>query len=467
MDYPRSLLGLLALPCLLACGDEPAGPGPTAGSSAPPAGSSAPIAGSNPAPAAPCAPDESAPVAPRDAYQQWTKVEVPGASCSDGSPYKFFVNYSQTSNNLLVMFEYGASCWDYATCTACGLSSFCESSLLRGTTNTTGIDDEHMASRTASYALIAPLYGDESAFRGWNKVYIPYCTGDMQMGSKVTEYVSPDGSERLSYKHVGHTNMLAVSSWLNTSFSVVPRLAVVGVSSGGTAALVNYHLLRSRIRGVQCGYLLNDSGPLFSSAGRSGSFQQALRAAYDVEPLLTLIGTDLGADAATALRSDLGRFSDVLARAYPRDRFATALFQGDLNYLFLSYDSVTPGAPYSELAAAWLADLTALRATHDAHPNLAYYMPYFRVDTCSHGLLTPPIRHLDLLLSQQATIWHGTEIAEDGSSMPGCITTLVDTGKPLVSHFEQQHTDGAFGDDGIMDCRAKGTTTAEAVGKGP
>jgi hypothetical protein len=243
----------------------------------------------------------------------------------------------------------------------------------------------------------------------------------------------------------------------------VPRLAVLGTSSGGTAALANYHLLRSRIRGTQCGYLLNDSGPLFPAAGRSGPLQQALSAAYDLEPLLTLIGSELGTDAAAALRSDLGRFPDVLARAYPRDRFATALFQGDLNYLFFSYDSITPGAPYAELSAAWQADLTALRAEHDARANLAYYMPYFRVDACSDGLLTPPIRHLDLLVMQQATVWLGTDIAEDGGTMPGFLATLVDNTKPLVSHFEQLHTDGAFGEDGITDCRAKGTTQAMAV----
>jgi len=130
------------------------------------------------------------------------------------------------------------------------------------TTNTTGIDDAHIDAYVSFYAITAPLFGDDSAFRGWNKVYIPYCTGDMQMGSKVGAYVNPDDNKPFQYKHVGHQNMVAVSGWMNTTFPAVPRLAMFGVSSGGTAALANYHLFRSRIRATQCGYLLNDSGPL-------------------------------------------------------------------------------------------------------------------------------------------------------------------------------------------------------------
>jgi hypothetical protein len=289
----------------------------------------------------------------------------------------------------------------------------------------------------------------------------------MQMGSRVTEYVSGDGSERIPWRHVGHQNVLAASTWIDSTFPVVPRLVVLGVSSGGTAALANYHLLRSRIRGAQCGYLLNDSGPLFSGAGRSAPLHQALRNAYDVEPLIAMIGTDLGAAAADALRADFGRWTDVLAQAYPRDRFATALFQGDLNYLVFSYDSIAPGAPYAELVTSWHADLTALRTEHDGRPNLAYYMPYFRTDFCSHALLTPPVRHIDLVLGQQATVWHGTDIAEDGSTLPDFIAALLDNTTALTSRFEQLHTDGAFGHDGIMECRAQGTTFTEPIAAPP
>ena len=52
----------------------------------------------------------------RDAYDTWIKVEPPGVTCGDGSPYKMFVNYSNQSDNLVVVFEPGGACWDYDSC---------------------------------------------------------------------------------------------------------------------------------------------------------------------------------------------------------------------------------------------------------------------------------------------------------------------------------------------------------------
>lgn len=407
----------------------------------------------------PCTPDESAPVPERASYDTWTLVELPGTSCSDGSPYRFFANYSHTSNNVLIMFEYGASCWDYESCSRCGLSTFCQSAKLAGFTNNTGISTGHMDSHASYYALTAPSVGDPSAFRGWNIVYLPYCTGDMQMGSRAAVYTGADGTQ-LPYQHAGHDNMLLASSWIDQTFPTVPRLAVLGVSSGGTAALVNYHLLRSRIKGAQCGYLLNDSGPLFSSAGASGALHRTLQDAYNVEPLIQMLGKDLGPEAADAIHNDFGAWATVLAKAYPRDRLTTALFQHDLNYLFFSYDSIAPGAPYADLARAWQADLVALKAQHDSHANLAYFMPSFRPDNCSHALVIPPISHLRELVAGQLSLWFGTEIADDGTDLAAFMRALVNDAIPLRSHFEAADTDGEFGEDGIEACRTMGTTTA-------
>ena len=41
----------------------------------------------------------------------WVKYEPPGASCSDGSPYAFYVQFSETgSENLLLYFQAGGVC---------------------------------------------------------------------------------------------------------------------------------------------------------------------------------------------------------------------------------------------------------------------------------------------------------------------------------------------------------------------
>ena len=53
---------------------------------------------------------------PRESYDTWLKVEPPGVVCGNNSQYKFFVNYSNTTDNLVVVFEPGGACWDYDSC---------------------------------------------------------------------------------------------------------------------------------------------------------------------------------------------------------------------------------------------------------------------------------------------------------------------------------------------------------------
>ena len=53
----------------------------------------------------------------RDVYETWVKVEPPGVVCGNNTPYKFFVNFSDKSDNLVVVLEPGGACWDYDSCT--------------------------------------------------------------------------------------------------------------------------------------------------------------------------------------------------------------------------------------------------------------------------------------------------------------------------------------------------------------
>jgi hypothetical protein len=219
------------------------------------------------APVTPCVADESAPVPERASYAEWQKVELPGTTCSDASQYKFFVQYSRTSNDVLVLFEFGASCWDYESCTTCGLSTFCATAQLKGYTNQHGIADT----------------------------------------------------------------------------------------------------------------------------------------------------------------------------------------------------SVSSGKPYAELAADWQADLALLRGEYAGQRNLAYYMPYFRADSCSHIVTLPATQHLTGLVQGTTSPWFGSEIAEDGSDVSTFTRELLDDALPLHSHFERSHSDGEYDATGIMDCRTQGTTMALPV----
>ena len=45
----------------------------------------------------------------RGSYDTWEEIELPGTVCGNDSQYKFWINYSDTSDNLAVVFEPGGA----------------------------------------------------------------------------------------------------------------------------------------------------------------------------------------------------------------------------------------------------------------------------------------------------------------------------------------------------------------------
>src|SRR5262245_21421430 len=59
-------------------------------------------------------------------YFTWETVTLPassGASCGDGSPYRFFVNRTPFNKDLVVSYEGGGACWDQQSCLGQGALS--------------------------------------------------------------------------------------------------------------------------------------------------------------------------------------------------------------------------------------------------------------------------------------------------------------------------------------------------------
>lgn len=394
----------------------------------------------------PCVPDESAPPAQRDSYGQWIKVELPDTMCSNGSQYKFWVNYSNTSNNLAIMFEGGGACWDYSSCTG--------EMGIRGAANPNGLDDNH----GDSLALMYPIWTDlglgerdgvpYNMMATWNRVVIPYCTGDVYAGNIVQQYTSSDGSDTITYRHVAQPNMQKMVAWLDEQFPEVPRLFVGGCSAGGTGALVNYHLIRKEMQGVQCGYLMDDSGPIFPTYPNdsySRPLHQKIREAWNTDATIDLYADELeaiyGKETIDYIREvDLGVISEFLAAQYPRDRLSLTVFRWDFNYSLYSYESFYNEPPNQEIFEMWGSDLEDMMAQYDLYPNLAYYIPFARPDICSHCLSVPPTDHLGQYLG--GSPYYGTEIEEQGVDLFDFYLHLLDDATPLRSYREQNPPEG-------------------------
>jgi hypothetical protein len=397
----------------------------------------------------PCVADESAPV-PADRCttdpnnttlppcSTWVKVELPGTVCSDGSQFKFFVNYSNTSNDLEVNFEPGGACWDYDSCSGAGG--------VRGAANTTGIPDDHMT----DYQYLNFLRRTtDNPVQNYNMVFVSYCTGDVHIGDNVATYTSSGpvdggtgegGVGELTYIHAGHANTLAVIGWLQKTFATVPRLFVTGCSAGGAGAILNYAFIREGMgENVQCSYLLDDSGPIFHSNGPSMQLDETIRMSWNTDSVLDTLDGKIPISIPD-LKNDYGLINTAVAQEYPHDRLSLVAYRMDLNYSLYSYQRFFPGSTEAQIHALWWQDLQSLMTTYDAQANLSYYLPFFRSDNCSHCVSIPPIGNPPLEPTDTTEVlnapWTGSGIAADMIDLKQFSEDLLDDTKPLKSYVE-------------------------------
>ncbi|MEO8698531.1 MAG: pectin acetylesterase-family hydrolase [Kofleriaceae bacterium] len=306
---------------------------------------------------------------PRDSYEEWVKIEPPGALCGNNTQYKIFANFSAKSDNLVVVFEPGGACWDYESCAG--------KSGIRGAANPDGIPDDHWELAP----FISPFlsrFDDTNPSRDWNMIYVPYCTGDVHTGNNIVTYTSTEPTDpALEFHHDGHDDVQKVVSWIDSSFTRVPKLLVTGCSAGGVGALVNYRFLRSGIRAVEKGYLIDDSGPVFPSSGFSQPMHSMIRSAWNLDSLQPVMPPGFNLD-------DMGTVNTALADEFPDDRLSTTFFRRDMNFSLYSYERFYNFPPKAEILRMWEADTQLLVSEYETRPNLNYFIPYYRDINDSH-----------------------------------------------------------------------------------
>ena len=148
-------------------------------------------------------------------YFQWEMVELPpetGAACGDGSPYRFFVNRTPLSKDIVISYEGGGACWDQKACLGEGHLS---------AANPNGIPADYMQSANVAFGLVTPFTArndpaQQVQTQSWNMVFLPYCTGDVHSGSKVAVYDDAyPATPRVEY-HRGQANVTAAAQWLRS-----------------------------------------------------------------------------------------------------------------------------------------------------------------------------------------------------------------------------------------------------------
>lgn len=331
-------------------------------------------------------------------YFQWELVELPvesGASCGNGSPYRFFVNRTPLSKDVTMVYEGGGACWDQKACLGEGKLA---------ATNPDGIPVDYMKSINVAFGLVTPFNARNSPqavqTQSWNMVFLPYCTGDVHSGSKVTVYddAYPD-RPRVQY-HAGAANIEAAANWLRANLGQPRHMMLTGYSAGGVGSTTTYALVRSIMAPTGKATLLADSGPLVPAPQGSSpddypaiKLHDTIRSVWgldDPQGLVTrFAGLIDGFDP-----TNLGSVNGALARTFPDDRFGFMVFTRDTNFSAFSYekfysdisDAPNPVAYREALFGRWWPDLQRWAADLDGHANVDYYNPYFRNFNQSHCL---------------------------------------------------------------------------------
>ncbi len=183
-----------------------------------------------------CAPAEEAPEpvdleAPlADLTEGWNTI-TPGGSttCSDGSPFRFFVRKAD-STRLVFYLQGGGSCWNAETCDPRS----------RRTYTRTAIEEIRSPSGAAPEegALhgIAAFNHPENPFADHSFVFVPYCTGDVHIGDRDTVYEVPATEEeparQVTIHHRGYTNGRAALDWTYEHFPGPETVFITGSSAG-------------------------------------------------------------------------------------------------------------------------------------------------------------------------------------------------------------------------------------------
>jgi hypothetical protein len=310
----------------------------------------------------------------------WQKVALPGAVCGDGSQYKFFVNRTG-SPNLVIMLEGGGACWDYDTCSG-------RAGVL-GAANPNGIPDDYIAQFKAKY--VSPIVNGadpglpgrartDLATKGWNVVYMPYCTGDVHVGNNDALYVDPTGAQPpLAWHHHGYQNTRMAIDWLHAQFPAIGKLLVTGFSAGGIGTSAAYWFIRNGLAPAR-GYMINDSGPAFpapSASYYSRPLHDKIRASWALDPVLNLL-------PATFDRNDFGTLNRMVALAFPGDQLAYTGYTRDYNYSRFSYERFLTPNDEGSIHAYWLVDQNDLVAELSRYPNYSIFIPYHRPINASH-----------------------------------------------------------------------------------
>jgi len=162
------------------------------------------------------------------AEDRWQTIEPGGETgCALGGAYRFHVRRADPAR-LMIFFNGGGACWSARTCQEPGEGDLF---MYRWSADPGSGNDPREFS--GAFDLDHP----DNPFRDWSQVFVPYCTGDIHLGTRVHEYAPEDGSP-LSVRHLGLANAMAALGHVFETHPAPERVFVAGASAGALSSPV-------------------------------------------------------------------------------------------------------------------------------------------------------------------------------------------------------------------------------------
>lgn len=273
----------------------------------------------------------------------WTKIEPGGETrCAHNTDFAFWVRPGSI-NKLLVYFQGGGGCWNGSTCQVG--SNFYDPAV--------GENDS-----PAPRGGILNFNHPDNPFADYHAVYVPSCTGDIYLGSKVQTYQSDDGEDFDIYHH-GFVNLNAAVTWAFEHVLAPESVFVTGCSAGSIGSIraaphLIHHYPEAEVvqLGDSLGFLFDEPTAVDQLYGTHQSFPDWIPEFSDFDP-----------NAFT-----MTDFYNTVAAAYPDTRFAQ--YNTERDSVQVRFHVAGGAAP--ETFAASLAN--AISAIHQESPNFRSYM---------------------------------------------------------------------------------------------
>jgi Pectinacetylesterase len=194
--------------------------------------------------------------------QAWKRI-VPGGDCqcSDGSEFRLWVREANPKRVVFYLQD-GGACFSAETCSPQG--DLYNVSI--------GSDDGPEQGGIFDFA------DERNPFADYSVVFVPYCTGDVHIGTTTTKY-----APGLTVHHKGYVNGTAALDHLAATFPGATEVVIVGESAGSVAAPLYGGLVSDRLPDARITVLAHGSGsypdaPRFNELFATWGFGKAIPA---------------------------------------------------------------------------------------------------------------------------------------------------------------------------------------------